>query len=148
MLNWNNFIKIFFHKIFFLLSRSSSFDSLFRFLSRFFSSRFSLFEIFLFEIPPLRDSSLRDFLLFEISLFEISLSRSSFRLSRSRQTTFRSFKNDNVTSSTCSIHHVNMEEMYFFDKNAIFENYFWDIVYVHCSDSKTCSKNIWEKQIL
>ena len=56
------------------------------------------------------------------------------------------FDERSMTNFTCFIHHVNTKQMYFFDKNATFEKYFWIRLYVDCFTSKTCSKNIWENK--
>ena len=48
-----------------------------------------------------------------------------------------------MTSSTCSIHHVNTEQVYFFDRNATFEKYFWVTLYVDCFTPETCPEDIW-----
>ena len=155
-----SFIRFFFSKSFFFFDFFFQFFSFDFFFSKSFSSRFFfrdfffskfslsrfLFRIFFFEIFFIEIFSSR-FFFFEI-FFRNFFFRLFFRFSRSRKTTFRNFKNDNVTNSICFIHHVNMKKMYFFNKNAIFENYFWNIVYVHCFDLKTYWKNIWKKQIL
>ena len=97
----------------------------------------------------------RSFFFFESFFFRFSFFDFFFRekfssllafpdLSRAEKSSYDNSENDRVLLSICSISYNHYQDLQFFDKNAVFENFFLTSLYAPDFYTKRCPENIWE----